>query len=891
MSDDSPSENGRLPRGTLKVYLGAAPGVGKTYAMLEEAHALVESGEKVIAAVIETHGRKDTARLTQGLTFAKPKDVDYRGQVFQEIDVEGIIAEEPDVVLVDELAHSVVTSAGPVRKRWEDVVELQNAGIDVISTVNIQHLESLSDVVEEITGIRQQETIPDRVLRRADEIELVDLSPAALRIRLNRGQIYRPDTVDTALAKYFRLGNLTALRELALLWMADQVDAGLEAYRQQENITETWPARERIMVAVTGGEESAALIRRGTRIVGRAAGRELVVVHVISHDGTGADSADAGSLADLKALTESFGGSWHVLTGDSPADTLLDFARTHNAAQLVVGASRSPWYLRVLGPGVASRLIAEAGDIDVHIVGHDRPGRTVFQRGTRSALARSRRIVGWILAVVLPLALTAVFLMVGHSEEMLIVNILSYMAAEVAVALIGGWWPALFTALAGSLVLNWFFIHPVGGLTISAPQNIIALIIFVLVAASVARVVDVAARRTNEARSARAHAMLMSELAGSVVREGSNIPALLSTIRETYGLDFALLQERTDPESTWETLYSVGEVPEAEQAAAPQGASSGGSDDDQTEEFTLDEDSRLVISAHPLSADEHQTMAAYAGRILMLTRQRQLRTTRLEAQRLQAANAVRTTLLTAVSHDLRTPLASIKTAVSSLRMTDVELPADLQQELLGTIEDSADRLDRIVSDLLHMSRVQTGTLEVHLRDVEVHQLVESALESLDPTAMPADLSLDIPDRLPQVTTDPGLVERIIANLVHNAHKHSVGPVTVQAEWMPADDAVEVRVVDHGKGLTDAEKQKLFTPFSHMADSGPGGVGLGGAVAKGLADAIDAQLVPEDTPGGGLTMVLGLPAADSAVIGEAADNAAIDVRDADRHNEVKPPEEG
>ncbi len=876
MNDEPSSKRDKLPRGTLKVYLGAAPGVGKTYAMLAEAHGLVTSGLKVIAAVIETHGRKDTARLTQGLTFAQPKDVDYRGQVFHEIDVEGIIAQQPDVVLVDELAHSVVTASGPVRKRWQDVVELQNAGIDVISTVNIQHLESLSDVVEEITGIRQQETIPDRVLRQADEIELVDLSPAALRIRLNRGQIYRPDTIDTALAKYFRLGNLTALRELALLWMADQVDAGLEAYRQQENITETWPARERIMVAVAGGKESAALIRRGTRIVGRAAGRELLVVHVISNDGTGSDAADAASLAELKALTESFGGSWHTLTGDNPAETLLDFARTHNAAQLVVGASRSPWYLRMLGPGVASRLIADAGDIDVHIVGHSGPRRKALQRTPRSAIARSRRIAGWIMAVVLPLALTGVFVMLGNGEEMLIVNILSYMAAEVAVALVGGWWPAIFTAVAGSLVLNWFFIHPVGGLTISAPQNLVALIIFVLVAAGVARVVDVAARRSNEARAARSHAMLMSELAGSVVREGSNIPALMATIRETYGLDFALLQERSTPDRQWQTVYSVGDTAEdsqAEQTAAAGGTSSADSSTatpdrpGQTEEFQLDEDSRLVISAHPLSADEHQTMVAYAGRILTLNRQRQLRTTRLEAQRLQAANAVRTTLLTAVSHDLRTPLASIKTAVSGLRMTDVELPEDLQQELLKTIEDSADRLDRIVSDLLHMSRIQTGTLEVHLRNVDVFQLVDSALESLDPTAVPQQLSIDVPDGLPQVTTDPGLVERIIANLVHNAHKHSTGPVTVQAEWVPSDSTVEVRVIDHGKGLTDDEKQKLFTPFSHMSDSGPGGVGLGGAVAKGLADAIDAQLTPLDTPGGGLTMTLGLPAADTTTIEE------------------------
>lgn len=832
----------KTAKGTLKVYLGAAPGVGKTYAMLQEAHGMLAQNVRVLAAAIETHGRADTVRISQDIPKATPRHVTYHGHTYQEIDVDGIIHENPDVVLVDELAHSVVTETGPVRKRWEDVHRLQQAGIDVISTVNIQHLESLSDVVYEITGVRQRETIPDHVLRQADEIELVDLSPAALRVRLHRGQIYQPDKVDTALAKYFRLGNLTALRELALLWMADQVDAGLEAYRQQENITEAWPTRERVMVAVTGGPESAALIRRGTRIVGRAAGRELMVVHVISQDGRTASESDTHTLAELKTLSESFGGTWHTLTGDNPAETLLNFARSSNAAQLVIGTSRSPWYLRILGPGVAGRIIAGANDIDVHIVANQtHTSRLPFNRNTQSALTRSRTIIGWVLAVTLPLGLTALFNALEDHDRLLSVNILSFLAAEVAVALIGGWWPALFTALFGSLLLNFSFIQPIGTLTIAAPENIASLTIFVLVAAGVARVVDAAARNTAEARAANSHALLMSELAGSVVREGTNIPALLNTIVETYQIPFATLQER-DAEGTWTDQYTAGDIdPGAE-----------------TEVFQVDDESRLTIAARPSSASEHQLLDAYAGRVLTLARQRQLRQARIEAQRLQAANSVRTTLLTAVSHDLRTPLASIKTAVSGMRMTDVELPRDLQQELLKNIEDSADRLDHIVTDLLQMSRIHTETLTVNMRSIDVAAIVDSTLTNMEPDTIPADLQITIPDGLPPVTSDPGLVERILANLLHNAQKHSMAPVRLDAAWIPADDSVEVRVADKGRGLSDEAKAAMFTPFSHMADSGPGGVGLGAAVAKGLADALGARLHPEDTPGGGLTMVLTLP---------------------------------
>ncbi|MYM20589.1 DUF4118 domain-containing protein [Brevibacterium sp. 5221] len=844
-----------MARGTLKIYLGAAPGVGKTYAMLEEAHALIQQGTRVLAGVIETHGRPDTARLLEGIPVQPPLRIDHRGHAVDELDVDGIIAAAPETVLVDELAHTKAGEAGG--KRFADVERLLAAGLDVISTVNIQHLESLADVVAGITGQVQRETIPDRVLREADQVELVDLSPEALRIRLSRGQVYRPERIDAALSHYFRLGNLTALRELALLWTADQVDAGLEAYRRRERIADPWPARERILVAVTAGDESAALIRRGSRIAGRAAGRELLVVTVIAQDGLAQPTPE--DLSRLQSLTESLGGTWHAIAGEDPAAALADFAHTANAAQLVIGTSRRRFPATLLGPGVSARLIQAVGDIDIHIVPHRATPRVRPRPARRSALSRPRLAAGWALAAVLPPLLTAAFLGLGRDTGGgLLVNILAYIAAAVAVALVGGWWPALVGSLAGALLLNWFFTPPVGTLTIAAGENIIALLLFLLVAAGVARVVDTAARRAREAAEAREQSLLMSELAGSVVREGTNIPALLEHIAHTYGQSAAVLQARAG--GGWETVFASAGADGANDAdGSGEGASGSGEGAEQA--LTLDADYRLLISGRPLTAAEQQSLDAYSGRILALARQRELQDARLEGQRLAAANAARTALLTAVSHDLRTPLTAIKTSASALRMDDVELPADAQAELLAAIEDSADRLDRIVADLLHMSRLQTGALEVRALPCAVDELVATAVGGMEPAAVPAALRTDIPGGLPLVRTDPGLFERVLANLVHNAARHAGPDVLIDAA--AGAGHVTVRVVDHGPGLSDAAKEQMFTPFHRLGDQEDAdGVGLGAAVAKGLCEAIGAQLWAEDTPGGGLTVAVDVPLASA-----------------------------
>src|SRR6202034_1963403 len=364
---------GRPGRGHLRIYLGSAAGVGKTYAMLGEGHRRVERGADVVVAFAEAHGRPQTAALLDGLEVVPRAKVEYRGSTFEEMDVDAVLARHPEIALVDEFAHTNVPGSRN-EKRWQDVEELLDAGIDVISAVNIQHLESLNDVVEKITGVPQRETVPDAVVRAADQVEMVDMTPEALRRRMAHGNIYPPEKIDAALTNYFRSGNLSALRELALLWLADKVDEGLQKYRAEHKIQASWEARERVVVALTGGPEGKTLIRRAARIAARSAGGDLLAVHITKSDGlTGADPA---ALASQRHLVESVGGTYHQVVGDDISEALLTFARAENAPQLVLGASRRSWLTAMLtGPGISARTIRGSGDIDVHIVTHGQMGR------------------------------------------------------------------------------------------------------------------------------------------------------------------------------------------------------------------------------------------------------------------------------------------------------------------------------------------------------------------------------------------------------------------------------------------------------------------------------------------------------------------------------------
>ncbi|MFF3766962.1 DUF4118 domain-containing protein [Streptomyces sp. NPDC001922] len=832
-----------MGRGKLRIHLGAAPGVGKTYAMLAEAHRRAGRGTDVVVGLVEHHGRPRTEALLHGLEQIPRREREYRGRVFTELDLGAVLRRRPAVVLVDELAHTNMPGPGNT-KRWQDVEELLRAGIDVISTVNIQHLESLGDVVESITGVRQRETVPDEVVRRADEIELADMSPHALRRRMAHGNIYGSGTVDAALSNYFRPGNLTALRELALLWTADRADEYLRQYRSEHRIRSTWQARERIVVGLTGGPEGSTLIRRAARLAAKGAGGEVLAVYVSRSDGL--TSASPKELETQRTLVEDLGGTYHHVVGDDVPEALLEFARGVNATQIVLGSSRRKAWQYVLGPGVGATVARDSGpDLDVHIVTHDRAARGRGLPAARGArLGRSRIVGGWLVGVAGP-ALLSLLLTGLPTGPGLATDMLLFLSLTVGAALLGGLLPALASAAAGSLLLNYYFTPPRHTWTISAPENLVAIVIFFAVAASVASVVDQAARRTHQAARLRAESEILSYLAGSVLRGESSLEALLERVRETFGMDAVALFERAGGTEPWTRVAGVGDGPPPVRP------------EDAEVDVPVGDHMALVLSGRVLPAADRRVLAAFAAQAAVVLDRQRLLGEAERARELDEGNRIRTALLAAVSHDLRTPLAAIKAAVSSLRSEDVAWSAEDEAELLAGVEEGADRLDHLVGNLLDMSRLQTGTVSPLIREADLDEVVPMALGGVPD----GSVVLDIPEDLPMVHVDPGLLERSVANLVENAVKYGPPgrPVLVAASAL--GERVELRVVDRGPGVPDTGKDRIFEPFQRYGDAPRGaGVGLGLAVARGFAEAMGGTLAAEDTPGGGMTMVLALRAA-------------------------------
>ncbi|CAA0132231.1 Sensor protein KdpD [Mycolicibacterium vanbaalenii] len=840
---DAERSDHRSKRGELRVYLGAAPGVGKTYAMLGEAHRRLERGTDLVAAVVETHGRVRTGELLDGIEIVPPRFVSYRGGRFPELDVEAVMRRNPEVVLVDELAHTN-TPGSKNAKRWQDVEELLDAGITVISTVNIQHLESLNDVVARITGIEQQEKIPDEVVRAAEQVELVDITPEALRRRLAHGNVYAPERVDAALSNYFRKGNLTALRELALLWLADQVDAALEKYRAEKKITDTWEARERVVVAVTGGQESETLIRRAFRIASKASA-ELMVVHVVRGDGlTAASTAQMGKVRELAA---GLGASVHTVVGDNVSEALLDFAREMNATQLVLGTSRRSRWARILDEGIGVATVQRSGKIDVHMVTHEETTRPI---AFAVLISRQRRMASWLAALIVPSAIAGLtaalldpFLSISGESALFFVGVL-------VVALLGGVAPALLSAVLSGMLLNFLLTEPRYTFTISRPDNAITILVLMLVAVAVAALVDNAAKRSLEARQAAREAELLALFAGAVLR-GADLDTLLERVRETYGQRaVSMLRCTADGDRV---VACVGADPCVSVDTADTAIEVG------------DDEFWMLMSGRGLPARDRRVLTAVAKQAAGLVRQRELTAEASRAEAIQQADELRRSLLSAVSHDLRTPLAAAKAAVSSLRSDDIGFSPEDTAELLATVEESVDQLTALVGNLLDSSRLAAGVVRPQLRAVYIDEVVHRSLVGISrgTTGSASDswqrVRVEVGDTT--VLADSGLLERVLANLIDNALRYAPNSV-VRVNAGKVGDHVLINIIDEGPGVPRGNDERLFAPFQRLGDrDNSTGVGLGLSVARGFAEAMGGTISATDTPGGGLTVVVELAAPD------------------------------
>ena len=835
-----------MGRGRLRVLLGAAPGVGKTYTMLEEGTRLAAEGRDVVVAVVETHGRSATARMLGGLEVVPRLAVTHRGVTLSEMDLDAVLERHPNVALVDELAHSNAPGSRH-EKRWQDVETLLDAGIDVMTTVNIQHIESLTDVVEQITGARQPETVPDWVVRSAEQLEVVDLAPQALRDRLADGRVYPAARIDAALSNYFRLGNLTALRELALLWLADEVDSALKSYRADHGIASKWEARERVVVALTGGPEGETLLKRGARIAARSAGGTLVAVHVTSQDGLRA--AHPGALAAQRSLVESLGGTFHQVVGDDIPAALVDYARGVNATQLVIGVSRRTRLSAALsGPGIGATVIRASGDIDVHIVTHAAAGGKLRLPRFSGSLTARRRILGFVLALGGG-PLVTWLLVTLRSDESITSDVLTFQLLVVLVALVGGIWPALFAALLSGLTLDFFFVSPLYTVSVGEPLHLLALALYVVNAVLVSVVVDTAARRSRQARRAAAESELLASIAGSVLRGQDALQALVDRTREAFRLNEVRLKAL---DGSILASSSLSEF-EAEAGAGTETVSRAAST------IAVGDRATLELCGPDLAASERRLLGVIAAQMDQALEHRDLAATASEVGPLAVADRMRSALLAAVGHDLRRPLTAATAAVSGLRSTEVELSSHDRTELLDTAQESLDSLADLVTDLLDVSRVEAGVLAVSMHAIDVEDVIVPALDELELGPDRVELALDGDER-PPVLADEVLLQRVLVNLLSNAVRFSPEGAKVRLSASAFRGRVELRVVDSGPGVPGERRDEIFVPFQRLGDTDNStGLGLGLALSKGFVEGMGGTIEAEDTPGGGLTMVVSLPA--------------------------------
>ncbi|HSF97984.1 MAG TPA: ATP-binding protein, partial [Ornithinibacter sp.] len=660
------------------------------------------------------------------------------------------------------------------------------------------------------------------------------------------GNVYRPEKVDAALSNYFRVGNLSALRELALLWLADRVDEGMGRYRADHGIQSTWPTRERVVVALSGGPEGETLLRRGARIASRGAGGELLAVHVSRADGLA--GPDLPRLAQHRRLTDELGGTFHTVSGEDLADAVLDFARGVNASQVVIGTTRRPRWRTLLSPSTTDEVIARSGDIDVHVVTHT----FAAGRGWRvpgAGLPTRRVRLGYAAAVLGPVLLTALLTLLP-TDPGLPLTVPLYLLLAVLVALLGGIGPALVGSVSSSLLLNWFFTPPVGTMTISEPANAVALVVFVAVAAAVAFVVHRSARRAEAAIAAQQESAALAELTHTLLGSTDQLSLLLDRAVDMFGGQEALVVRRSGADRREEVLARSGDAP-------TDGALPASGDDVVRAE--ADDDHDLVLVGVRLPADRRRLLAAFATHAGAILQRQALQRSVGEATALARDSSARTALLSAVSHDLRTPLAGIKAAIGSLRSNEVTFSAEDEAELEAAIEDSADRLDALIGNLLDMSRLQAGALVASPRPVDLGEVVPAAVAGVsEPTRV--DWSLDPGARL--VVADPGLLDRVIGNIVENALRHQPTPGRVRVTTSGLGGRTQVRVLDTGPGVPEDGRDRIFLPFQRYGDAPAGdGVGLGLAVARGLAEAMGGEVTAEETPGGGLTMVIELPSAE------------------------------
>ena len=869
-------------RGKLKIFLGAAPGVGKTYEMLTQARQRRLDGIDVVIGVVETHGRLDTDALTKGFEAIPKKRSLYKGRVIAEMDLDAILQRKPKLVLVDELAH---TNAEGSRhpKRYLDVMELLAAGIDVYSTINIQHVESLNDVIAQITRIHVRETIPDEILDQADEIELVDTTADDLLQRLREGKVYVKTQAERALRHFFQPGNLTALRELALRRTAQHVDRNMTDYMQAHGIGGPWPAGEHILVCVNEHPSSAELMRRARRLADSVKGT-WTAIYVESARHMSLSEIEKDRIADTMRLAQRLGAEAVTLSGRDIAQTILEYARKNNVTQILIGKSQRSRWFEILSGSVVRELMRKSGAISVTAVlaqGDAVPEKTIKTQPSVDARALWR--YAWsTLAVAVTIGIAWIF-NATMSHTLGSVGML-FLLPVLLSAVSFGLRPALFTSFVSVMAYNFFFLPPLYTFTIADPNNLVSFGVLLLVAITTG---NLTSRVRVQADLAAARAEIASELyrftgkLAGIARLDDILWAAAFQISSMLKTNIVILLP--DP-ATKHPEIRVGYPPEDEldaqdMAAATwsweKGKAAGRSSD------TLPGTKRLFLPMRTgeglvgivglqrhdarslFTPEERRLLDALLDQTALAIERSQLVERVDEAQVRSEADKLRVAMLTSLSHDLRTPLASILGAATSLLSSRNLYDAKQTDELLATIRDEAERLDRFVGNLLDMSRLEAGVLGIKPETIDVADLVDTAIKRLNRRLSGHRIALDLPGDLPLVVVDPLLLEQALVNLLDNAAKYAPEGSSIKIGARGADKKLLLTIEDEGPGIPSEELPFIFDKFyrAKASDRRIAGTGLGLAVARGFVEAFGGSLdAANRTDRSGAVMTISLPLA-------------------------------
>ncbi len=866
-------------RGHLKVFLGAAPGVGKTYEMLLSAAAQRRAGVDVVIGLIETHGRAETEALVRDFEIIPRKHIDYNGRHLEEMDLDAILARKPRLVLVDELAH---TNASGSRhpKRYQDVEDLLAAGIDVYTAVNIQHLESLNDVVQQITHIRVRETVPDAFLDRADEIEVIDLTPNDLIQRLKEGKVYVPMTAERALAHYFSPGNLTALRELALRRTAQRVDEQLLAHMQAHAISGPWPAGDRVLVVVNEHPKAAALVRYARRMAERL-GARWTALYVETPRSLRLDEAARDRVAGALRMAERLGGEAVTIPGRELAGEILDYAAKNNFSHIVIGRSARSRWREVLFGSITYEIVRRAGNVAVHVVtGDEKLAPTAQAIDTRPA-APPFDVKPYLMSIAL------VGLAIGCGEVLArflnVQNVaLVFLTAVLVSAVAFGLRAGLFVSLLSVLAFNLFFLPPYYSITISDPENVVALFFFLVVALIAsnltANVRAQAMMARKRARTTEDLYLFSRKLAGIASMDdllwaiSSQVASMLKVrvvlfLPENGALELKAawppedVAEEADLAAakwSWENNRPAGRgadtLPGAKRLFLPMRTGRGpvaviGIDGDKQGPLLTPDEQRLL--------DALADQAALAIERINLSEDFDKARRAAERDRLQAA------LLTSISHDLKTPLASILGAADGLAGLP-DLSPDDRKALLSTIQEEAERLNRFIANLLDMTKLESGAVAPHIALVDIGDVVGSTLRRADRILAGHRIETALPSDLPMVRLDPVLFEQVLFNLLDNAAKYAPAGTVIRIEGQRDGASVRLQVQDEGPGIPQAELERVFDKFYRVrkSDSQRAGTGLGLAICRGFVEAMGGTIEAGNRIGGhGAVFTIALPAPD------------------------------